>query len=135
MGERPTGTIQAGLCVLLGVHVGDQAADATMIAQKIAGLRIFADPDGLMNLSVGETRGGVLLISQFTLYGDARKGRRPSFITAAKEDLALPLYELVGRTIADAGIQVAYGEFGADMEVELINDGPVTILLDSQRLF
>ncbi|GAC1388817.1 MAG: D-aminoacyl-tRNA deacylase [Vulcanimicrobiaceae bacterium] len=135
VGSRRVGTIDAGLCVLLGVSVDDQILDATIIAQKVAGLRIFPDQDGLMNKSLHDTQGSVLLVSQFTLYGDARKGRRPSFIAAAKEELALPRYEWVGRTIEDTGSRVAYGEFGADMEVELVNDGPVTILLDSQRLF
>lgn len=105
------------------------------MADKIAGLRIFADEAGLMNRSVRDAGGGVLLVSQFTLHGDARKGRRPSFITAAKEDLARPLYEAVGAKIARLGLRVAYGEFGASMEVELLNEGPVTILLDTKRTF
>lgn len=133
--DRVTGKIGAGLMVLLGVATGDDAGDARWIAEKIANLRIFTDEAGLMNRSVIDAGGAVLLVSQFTLHGDARKGRRPSFITAAKEPLASELYELAGREIEALGLPVAYGEFGADMQVELINDGPVTILLDSDRTF
>lgn len=131
---RVTGEVGAGLMVLLGVAVDDTEADAGQIASKIAGLRIFQDDAGLMNRSVVEIGGGVLLVSQFTLHGDARKGRRPSFITAAREDLARPLYERVGALLEREGLRVGYGEFGAHMDVELVNDGPVTILLDSKRL-
>jgi len=134
--------IAHGLCVLLGVGADDTADDAAYMAEKIVGLRIFRD-DGVlrdprgdkMNRCVQDVHGAVLLISQFTLHGDVRKGRRPSFITAARPDVALPLYEAVGVNIERCGIAVAYGSFGATMEVELINDGPVTILLDSKRLF
>lgn len=132
---RITGEIGAGLMVLLGVAVDDTESDAEQIASKIAGLRVFEDDAGLMNRSVHETGGGVLLVSQFTLHGDARKGRRPSFITAAREELARPLYERVGTLLEREGLHVRYGEFGAHMDVELVNDGPVTILLDSKRLF
>ncbi len=132
---RVTGEIGAGLMVLLGVAVNDAEPDAEQIASKIAGLRIFQDDAGLMNRSVHEMGGGVLLVSQFTLHGDARKGRRPSFITAAREELARPLYERVGMLLEREGLNVGYGEFGAHMDVELVNDGPVTILLDSKRLF
>ncbi|MDE2481147.1 MAG: D-tyrosyl-tRNA(Tyr) deacylase [bacterium] len=135
VGERVTGAVEAGLLVLLGVHVDDTPDDARYLAEKIANLRIFTDDAGLMNRSLADVGGAVLLVSQFTLYGDARKGRRPSFITAAREPLARDLYELVGREIAAAGLRVAYGEFGADMAVELVNDGPVTLLLDSSRAF
>jgi D-aminoacyl-tRNA deacylase len=133
--ERTTGHIGAGLMVLLGVAVADREDDARAIAEKIANLRIFPDNAGLMNRSVLDTRGAILLVSQFTLYGDARKGRRPSFIAAAKEPLASDLYERTGSELERLGLPVQYGEFGADMQVELINDGPVTILLDSQRVF
>lgn len=133
--ERTTGRIGAGLMVLLGVAVADREDDARAIAEKIANLRIFPDDAGLMNRSVLDTRGAILLVSQFTLYGDARKGRRPSFIAAAKEPLASDLYERTGSELERLGLAVQYGEFGADMQVELINDGPVTILLDSQRVF
>lgn len=132
---RVTGSIETGLLVLLGVGVDDSATDARAMADKLAGLRIFADDGGLMNRSLAETGGAVLLVSQFTLHGDARKGRRPSFITAAKEDVARPLYEAVGAHLSACGIAVAYGEFGATMAVESVNDGPVTILLDTKRAF
>ena len=133
--ERVTGCIDTGLMVLLGVAVADTERDARYIAEKIANLRIFPDEAGLMNRSVLEARGAILLVSQFTLHGDARKGRRPSFITAAKEPRASELYELTGRELAAFGLPVEYGEFGADMQVELLNDGPVTILLDSEKAF
>ncbi len=129
------GSIGAGLCVLLGVGVDDEVTDADSLATKIATLRIFVDDEGLMNRSVLESGGSVLLVSQFTLYGDVRKGRRPSFIAAAGEELARPLYEVTGKKLQALGLRVAYGEFGATMEVDLINDGPVTILLDSKRAF
>lgn len=129
------GSIARGLCVLIGVGVDDEESDAQWMAEKIAGLRIFPDGDGLMNRSIEESGGAVLLVSQFTLHGDVRKGRRPSFITAAKEPPARDLYERVGELVARRGISVAYGIFGAHMEVELVNDGPVTILLDSKRAF
>jgi len=132
---RVTGKVGPGLMVLLGVALADTEADAKYTAEKIANLRIFTDEAGLMNRSVLETGGGVLLVSQFTLHGDARKGRRPSFIGAAKEPLASALYERTGRELAALGLHVAYGEFGADMQVELVNDGPVTILLDSAKAF
>jgi D-tyrosyl-tRNA(Tyr) deacylase len=133
--ERTTGSIGAGLLVLLGVAVADRADDTRAMAEKIANLRIFPDEAGLMNRSVLETGGAILLVSQFTLHGDARKGRRPSFIAAAKEPLASELYERTGRELERLGLHVEYGEFGADMQVELVNDGPVTILLDSEKAF
>lgn len=133
--DRITGKIDSGLLVLVGVGVADDGDDARWIAEKVANLRIFTDDAGLMNRSVLDVGGAVLLVSQFTLHGDARKGRRPSFITAAKEPLASDLYEETGRELERLGLEVAYGEFGADMQVELINDGPVTILLDSDRTF
>lgn len=133
--ERTTGSIGAGLVVLLGVAVADREDDARHMAEKVANLRIFPDGAGLMNRSVLEIGGAILLVSQFTLYGDARKGRRPSFIAAAKEPLASELYERTGLELQRLGLQVQYGEFGADMQVELVNDGPVTILLDSERVF
>jgi D-aminoacyl-tRNA deacylase len=121
--------------VLLGVAGRDSDSDARYMAEKIAHLRIFTDDAGLMNRSVIETGGAVLLVSQFTLHGDGRKGRRPSFIDAAKEPLASDLYERAGAELQTLGLHVAYGVFGADMQVELINDGPVTILLDSEKTF
>jgi len=133
--DRVSGAIEQGLLVLLSVGVDDEDSDAVRMADKIAGLRIFRDDDGLMNRSIVDIRGAVLLVSQFTLHGDARKGRRPSFVTAAPEPLAKPLYERVGRLLEAIPLRVAYGEFGANMRVESLNDGPVTILLDSKRAF
>lgn len=132
---RVTGSIGKGLMVLLGVAVDDTGKDADALAEKLANLRVFEDEAGLMNLSVRDVGGGVLLVSQFTLHGDARKGRRPSFITAAREDLAEPLYERVGAALERSGLPVGYGVFGAHMDVELVNDGPVTILIDTKKTF
>ena len=120
---------------MVGVGVDDEARDAEIAAEKIANLRIFPDDEGLMNRSVLEVGGGVLLVSQFTLHGDARKGRRPSFIKAAREELAKLLYERVGTLLEREGLRVAYGIFGAHMDVELVNDGPVTILVDTKKAF
>jgi D-tyrosyl-tRNA(Tyr) deacylase len=133
--DATVGEIGEGLLVLLSVGVDDDAADARSMAEKIAGLRIFPDDAGLMNRSITQTRGAVLLVSQFTLHGDVRRGRRPSFVTAAKEPLARRLYELAGHTLETMGVSLAYGEFGASMDVELVNSGPVTILLDTKRTF
>jgi len=133
--ERVTGEIGAGLLVLVGIAGDDGESDARWMAEKISGLRIFRDDTGLMNRCVAEIGGGVLLVSQFTLCGDARKGRRPSFVRAAKGEHAQKLFEFVGATIAARGLRVAYGEFGADMDVESVNAGPVTILLDSKQAF
>lgn len=135
VGNATAGEIGEGLLVLLSVGVDDDAADARSMAEKIAGLRIFPDDAGLMNRSITQTRGAVLLVSQFTLHGDARRGRRPSFVTAAKEPQARKLYELAGHTLEAMGVSLAYGEFGANMDVELVNTGPVTILLDTKRTF
>ncbi|MBV8345721.1 MAG: D-tyrosyl-tRNA(Tyr) deacylase [Candidatus Eremiobacteraeota bacterium] len=129
------GEIGAGLMVLLGVGVDDGPGDARAMAEKLAGLRIFPDAQGLMNRSIQEHGGAVLLVSQFTLHGDARRGRRPSFIAAAKEPEARALYQLAGHTLESMGVRVAYGEFGANMDVELVNQGPVTLLLDTKRAF
>jgi D-aminoacyl-tRNA deacylase len=120
------GAIGPGLCVLLGVGPADGAGEVTWMVEKLANLRIFADEGGRMNRSVREVSGGVLVVSQFTLYGDVQKGRRPSFTGAAPPALAEPLYEAV----AD-GLAAARGRFGADMELELVNDGPVTLILES----
>jgi D-aminoacyl-tRNA deacylase len=131
-------TIGRGLAVLLGVTHADTVTDAAYLAEKCLGLRIFPDTSGKMNLGLQELEnpaGECLIVSQFTLYGDARKGRRPSFIDAARPEVAIPLYESFVKAIRDAGIHVETGEFGADMQVELINDGPVTILLDSSKQF
>jgi D-tyrosyl-tRNA(Tyr) deacylase len=129
------GEIARGLLVLLGVSGQDTAADVTYIASKIRGLRIFPDEQGRMNRSVEDIGGAVLLVSQFTLYGDARGGRRPSFIQAAPPDTAKALYEDAVRELRGAGLPVETGVFQADMQVELINDGPITLLLDSSKQF
>lgn len=130
-----TGEIEKGYMVLLGVSESDTDADAKYIADKIVGLRIFEDDADKLNLSLADVNGSVLLVSQFTLYGDVRKGRRPSFTRAAGKELATALLHAVKNLITDAGIPVEEGVFGADMAVHLINDGPVTILLDSERTF
>jgi D-tyrosyl-tRNA(Tyr) deacylase len=132
---RITGEIAAGLLVFVGVGRDDDANDARWLTEKLAGLRIFHDDAEQMNRSVADVAGSVLLVSQFTLHGDVRKGRRPSFIAAADPAIAKPLYEAVGVGLTALGIPVAYGEFGAHMAVESVNDGPVTILLDSKRVF
>jgi D-tyrosyl-tRNA(Tyr) deacylase len=131
---RVVGEIAAGLLVLVGVETGDTAADADWLAAKIAGLRILADDAGKMNRSVRETGGGVLVISQFTLHADTAKGNRPSFLRAARPEEAIPLYErFVAVLEADLGRPVPRGVFGADMQVSLVNNGPVTIPIDSRR--
>lgn len=132
---RVTGEIAAGLTVLLAVGREDTASTAKFMAEKIANLRIFNDADGKMNLSLLDTRGALLAISQFTLYGDARGGRRPSFIQAAPPELGKTLYEEFIRAVSELGVRVQQGVFQAHMSVELVNDGPVTILLDSDKLF
>jgi D-tyrosyl-tRNA(Tyr) deacylase len=129
------GDIGQGLLVLLGVGSGDGPPDVQYIAAKIRDLRVFADDDGRMNRSVVESGGAVLVVSQFTLQGDCRKGRRPSFDGAATPELARALYEDVVRTLRDGGLPVATGVFQAHMDVELLNDGPVTLLLDSTKAF
>lgn len=132
---RLTGEIGAGLLVLVGVDDGDGAGDVQYIASKIRDLRIFADEAGKMNRSVLDCQGGVLVVSQFTLSGDARNGRRPSFASAAPPQIARALYEDVVRELRTSGLRVETGEFQAMMQVSLVNDGPVTILLDSRKTF
>lgn len=127
--------IGAGVLVLLGVAKGDTEKDAEQLAEKVVNLRIFPDDAGNMNRSVLDVRGGILVVSQFTLLGDARKGRRPSFIDAAPPDEASRLYECFATRAGDSGLDVARGVFRAMMDVELVNQGPVTILLDSRRAF
>jgi D-aminoacyl-tRNA deacylase len=129
------GEIGRGLMVLLGVARSDTAADATAIAGKIVGLRIFDDAEGKMNLAVGDVGGGVLVVSQFTLLGDCRGGRRPSYIDAAPPEIANPLYEAVVAALRAAGLPVATGVFRTHMDVALVNDGPVTLLVDSRKAF
>ena len=130
-----SGRIGHGLVVLLGVARDDSADDASLLADKIVGLRIFEDDDGKMNRSVIEAGGALLIVSQFTLLGDCRKGRRPSFVGAAEPELAEQLYEAFVAAVRDLNIEVATGVFRAHMDVSLTNDGPVTLLLDSGRTF
>jgi D-tyrosyl-tRNA(Tyr) deacylase len=133
---RVTGSIDAGLLVFLGAGAGDGLTDLKYIVDKIVNLRIFPDDAGKMNRSVLDIGGGVLLVSQFTLYGDARQGRRPSFVGALEPVAARAIYEQALEALRTAGVpHVAAGEFAADMKVDLVNDGPVTILLDSRKLF
>ncbi|MCL6516523.1 D-aminoacyl-tRNA deacylase [Alicyclobacillus sp.] len=129
------GRVPFGLVVLLGVRTGDTAEDARYLADKVAHLRVFPDETGKMNRDVREAGGAVLSISQFTLYGDVRKGRRPNYMEAARPEEAEALYEQFNAHLREYGLRVETGRFGAMMEVSLVNDGPVTILLDSQRLF
>ncbi len=128
-------SIENGILILIGVTDTDTEADASYIAEKTVNARIFEDSEGKMNLSLLDVGGEVLAVSQFTLYGDARKGRRPSFIRAAKGEISEPLYELTCKKMEEMGVKVQKGIFGADMKVQLINDGPVTILLESDRSF
>ena len=129
------GRIGPGLLVLLGVEDTDTFADLDYLSQKIVGLRIFEDADGKMNLALQEAGGEMLVVSQFTLYGDCRKGRRPSFIAAARPERANELYLRFVDEVRGQGITVATGKFQAEMKVELVNDGPVTLLLDSRKTF
>jgi D-tyrosyl-tRNA(Tyr) deacylase len=128
------GRIAAGLVVLAGVAKSDGPADIEYCASKILNLRIFDDAQGRMNLSVADAGGSVLVVSQFTLLGDARRGRRPAFDQAAPAEIARDMYEALVTHLRTSGVQVATGVFQADMQLELVNDGPVTILLDSGRL-
>lgn len=133
--NRIVGRIGRGLLALVGVETDDTEQDARYIAEKIAALRIFNDVEGKMNLSVLDVQGQVMVISQFTLHGDCRRGRRPSFTAAARPETAIPLYEKVMALLQENALQVAHGEFGAYMELALTNDGPVTLLLDSRKHF
>ncbi len=125
------GAIERGLLILLGVTHTDTPEQARWLAEKVVGLRIFNDAEGKMNLGLTDLGGSVLVVSQFTLYGDAAKGRRPSFIAAARPELAIPLYETFINAIKALGVPVTTGRFGAMMQVELVNDGPVTLILDT----
>lgn len=129
------GRIGRGFMVLCGVEDGDTRADVDYCVEKTVHLRVFEDDAGKMNRSILEAGGAVLAISQFTLHGDVRRGRRPSFIRAARPETAVPLYEAYCEGVRAQGIQVETGRFGADMKVSLVNDGPVTLLVDSRRLF
>lgn len=135
VGAEVVGAIERGLLVLLGAGADDGPADAAYLARKVIGLRVFEDADGLMNRAVSEVDGAVLVVSQFTLYGDCRKGRRPSFVAALEPLRAAELCEHFVACCRELGAAVQTGRFGAQMEVELCNTGPVTLLLDSQRLF
>jgi D-aminoacyl-tRNA deacylase len=130
IGARVAGAIGPGYCLLVGFAHRDTTAQVDWMAEKVAGLRLFTDAEGKMNLGLAEVGGAVLVISQFTLYGDASKGRRPSFIDAARPETAIPLYHRFVATLRAAGLETATGEFGADMQVEIHNDGPVTLILD-----
>lgn len=127
---RVAGAIGRGFCLLVGFTHGDTVAQVDWMAEKVAGLRLFTDSAGKMNLGIQEVGGAILVISQFTLYGDAAKGRRPSFIDAARPDEAIPLYDRFLAALRELGLSVASGEFGANMQVEIHNDGPVTLILD-----
>jgi len=133
--EEVIGEIGNGLVVLLGIARDDTKVEAAYLVDKISALRIFDDEEGKMNLSVKDVGGGLLIISQFTLFGDVRRGLRPSWIDAAPPEIAAPLYDFFVRQARSAVEQVATGKFQAMMQVELVNDGPVTILLDSRKLF
>jgi D-tyrosyl-tRNA(Tyr) deacylase len=127
---RSVGRIERGYLLLVGITNSDAEPVLAWMAEKIAALRLFGDAEGKMNLALADVSGAVLVVSQFTLYGDASKGRRPSFLDAARPEIAQPLYERFCAMLRDAGLTVATGEFGAMMDVELVNDGPVTLLLE-----
>ncbi len=132
--DKIKSSIKQGLLVLAGFEEGDTSEDLEWLSKKIVQLRIFSDEQGLMNLSVQDVRGEILIVSQFTLHASTKKGNRPSYIKAAKPDIAIPLYEQFIRQVeTDLGKSVATGEFGADMKVALVNDGPVTIVMDTKN--
>ena len=131
---RTVGAIGRGLLALIGVETGDGEGDLDYVLKKVPNLRIFEDEQGKMNLSLLDVKGEILAVSQFTLLGDARGGRRPSFIAAARPETADPLYERLVKGWRELGISVGTGVFGADMQVSLVNDGPVTLLLDSRKI-
>ena len=134
VGDAVVGQIGPGFLILLGISHSDGEAEAAYLARKIAGLRVFEDNDGKMNLSLFEVKGAALVVSQFTLYGDARKGRRPSFSHAARPEHAEPLYDRFCRLLEAEGVPVARGVFQAHMQVTLVNDGPVTLWLDTAEM-
>ncbi|MBU0515849.1 MAG: D-tyrosyl-tRNA(Tyr) deacylase [Proteobacteria bacterium] len=133
--DEVVGAIGPGLMVLVGVGKDDEAKDATYLADKIVNLRVFEDEAGKLNRSLLDVGGELLAVSQFTLWGDARKGRRPSFVRAAPGEAAEPLFEVFVARVAELGIKAARGRFGAMMDVELVNQGPVTLILDSRKFF
>jgi D-aminoacyl-tRNA deacylase len=130
IGGRVAGAIGRGFCLLVGFTHDDTDDRVDWMADKVAGLRLFSDAEGKMNLGLAEVQGALLVISQFTLYGDTARGRRPSFIDAARPETAIPLYERFVAALRSRGLEVATGEFGADMLVEIHNDGPVTLILE-----
>jgi D-tyrosyl-tRNA(Tyr) deacylase len=130
VGGRVTGAVGRGFLLLAGFHTTDTPEQCDWMAAKVAGLRLFPDDEGKMNRDLADVDGGVLVVSQFTLYGDTERGRRPSFIEAARPEVAIPLYERFLARLRAAGLRVEAGEFGADMQVELLNDGPVTLILE-----
>jgi D-aminoacyl-tRNA deacylase len=130
--EKTTGLIEKGYVLLVGITHSDTEKDAAYLAKKVAGLRLWEDAEGKMNHSILEAGGDILSVSQFTLYGDVKKGRRPSFIEAARPEQAEPLWEYFNRKLEEEGLTVQTGIFGAMMDVELVNDGPVTIIIDSK---
>ncbi len=130
VGGRVTGAIGRGFLLFVGLTHADTGAQLAWMAEKVVGLRLFGDADGKMNLGLEDVGGAVLVVSQFTLYGDAAKGRRPSFVDAARPELAIPLYERFIAMLRERGLRVETGEFGAMMDVELVNDGPVTLSLE-----
>lgn len=131
VGEQVVGAIERGLVVLVGIRSTDSDREIEFLVEKLIHLRIFADEDDKMNLSLLEVQGELLVVSQFTLYGDCRKGRRPSFIDAAPAEIAIPIYERFLARLGQTGVRVAAGIFGAMMQVDLVNDGPVTLILES----
>ncbi len=134
IGGKSVGSIKKGLLVLLGIKTGDTEAEAVKLADKVTGLRIFEDERGKMNLNLCDAGGSVLVVSQFTLYGSCKKGRRPEFLSAARPETAVPLYELFVSECRRLGFSTETGEFGADMQVYSQNDGPVTLILDTETL-
>ena len=133
--DEAIGQIGHGIMLLLGVEEDDEEKDLEYMCDKVVNLRIFEDEDGKMNKSLMDVNGSLLIVSQFTLLGDARKGRRPSFIQAARPEKAVPMYEKFIENMKNLNVVTEKGQFGADMQVELVNDGPVTILLDSKKTF
>jgi D-tyrosyl-tRNA(Tyr) deacylase len=134
VGERITGSIEQGFLILIGIEETDTDEDLTWLSRKIVGLRLFDDDQGQMNLALSDVQGGILLVSQFTLHAASKKGNRPSYIRAARPELAKPIYDkMIKQLEADLGKPVATGEFGAMMAVELVNDGPVTIWIDTKN--
>ncbi len=131
---KTSASIEKGFLLLLGVKNGDTEVDAVKLAKKVSGLRIFTDENDKMNLSLSDVGGSVIVVSNFTLYADCSHGRRPSFINAARPDVSEPLYEFFCDEMRKNGVEVQTGEFGADMKVELLNDGPVTLVIDSEEL-